>query len=139
MRATDAPVILPRVRHRSVMLRAKQKKAEEEARAKAALAEAAAATPMDVATENGTGNGLAASGGAETKAGGEQVRLLGIGGQSVKPMAAKGKRRQPAELRIQKGEYHELLSFFVPRQLRGSRDDDLCMGRWVCARQCLEL
>lgn len=96
------------------MLRAKQKKAEEEARAKAAAAEAAA-TPMDVATENGTGNGLAASGGAETKAGGEQVRLLGIGGQSVKPMAAKGKRRQPAELRIQKGEYRELLSLFVLR------------------------
>jgi hypothetical protein len=90
------------------MLRAKQKKAEEEARAKAAQAEAAAAqqaaTPMDVVAENG--NGLATSGGAETKAGGEQaVRLLGIGGQSVKTGAVKGKRRQPAELRIQKGGY----------------------------------
>lgn len=93
------------------MLRAKQKKAEEEAKAKAAQEAAAqqasssdAAVPMDVASTGTNGAASTSGGGAEAKSGGEQVRLLGIGGQSVRATATKGKRRQPAELRIQKGE-----------------------------------
>ncbi len=80
------------------MLRAKKKKEEE------AAAAAAAAAKMDVDTSASGGH----NGGAPATtdgAGGEQtatVSILGIGGKSVKTVQSKGRRRQPAELRIQK-------------------------------------
>lgn len=85
------------------MLRAKKKKEEE------AAAAAAAAAKMDVdggssssaSSSGGHGGGGAHDGGAPATEEG-MVSILGIGGKSVKTAQSKGRRRQPAELRIQK-------------------------------------
>lgn len=90
-------VICQRSRERKKeMLRAKKKKEEEAAAAaKAAASGASASTSSSNAMEVDGHNGGAPEGGST-------VSILGIGGKSVKSGQAKGRRRQPAELRIQK-------------------------------------
>lgn len=81
------------------MLRAKKKKEEEAKAAEAAAAAAAAAG-------GGSSSSAMEVDGKEPQNGGAPegtVSILGIGGKSVKAGQSKGRRRQPAELRIQKG------------------------------------
>ena len=82
------------------MLRAKKEKQKAEEEAKRLAAAQAAGNGGVVGMD--VGNDEKAGGGASTD--GPTVSILGIGGQSVKTGQPKGRRRQPAELRIQKGE-----------------------------------
>lgn len=81
------------------MLRAKKKKEEE-------AAAAAAAAKMDV--DGGSSSSSSAKHGGGAHDGGApateegMVSILGIGGKSVRTSQSKGRRRQPAEIRIQK-------------------------------------
>jgi ubiquitin-conjugating enzyme E2 M len=84
------------------MLRAKKKKEEE------AAAAAAAAAKIDVDGGSSSSFSVEAGemekphdGGAPATENGT-VSIMGIGGKSVKAAQSKGRRRQPAELRIQK-------------------------------------
>lgn len=82
------------VRHLD-MIRLKAKKAEQAAEAKAA--------------SNGVENGDAS---ADSKGESEGVKLLGIGGKSASAGGAKkSSRRNPGEIRIQKGTTHLPLSY----------------------------